>query len=83
MVSLWCGLASMSASFRRLHCLLVSAHCEDKKFSDYKLTLDYMQDMQIKIICILTKYLHFVCVISLFILLFSSVVLTEHLVAHF
>lgn len=75
LVSLWCGLASMSASFRRLHCLFVSAHCEDKKFNDYKLTLDYMQDMQIKIICIFTKCLHFFRFILHFILPFSSGVL--------
>lgn len=34
LVSLWCGLASMSASFRRLHCLFVSAHCNDIRFDD-------------------------------------------------
>ncbi len=78
LVSLWCGLASMSASFRRLHCLFVSAHCYDKRFNDYKLNLNQKGEKVKFYSLYFTLYFAvlFGCTTCLLYYLFSSKLLT-------
>lgn len=65
LVSLWWGLASMSAIFRRLHCLFVSAHCYDKRFNDYKLNLNQKGEKKCIFICFILHFILLFCLVLL------------------
>ncbi len=67
LVSLWCGLASMSASFRRLHCLFVSAHCYDKRFNDYKLNVNQKGEkgeILFSLFCCFVWFYYIICLVA-------------------